>query len=122
MDFETFWATWPKSPRKGGKALCKAKWDKLGLGMQAAQIVAHTAWMTTTNDWKKDGGGFIPAPLVYLNQMRWDGAEVPEVVINVNVAYKDPALEKIETDAKKAAPMPDNVREMLAKIKKGVPV
>ena len=120
MNFESFWAAWPKSPRKGAKSLCKAKWDKLKLDTQAEQICAHVNWMVTTNDWKKDNGAFIPAPLVYLNQMRWDGAEIPEQVINVNVAFVDPALKKMDDDAKKAVPIPKNVREMIDKLKKGI--
>ena len=119
MNFDTFWSAWPRSPRKSGKAMCLAKWNKLKLDMQAEQIVAHVNWMATTNDWKKDNGAFIPMPITYLNQMRWDGAEIPEQTINVNV-YVDPALQKIHEDAKKAVPVPKNVREMLEKLKKGV--
>ena len=119
MTFDTFWSAWPRSPRKGAKSLCKAKWDKLKLDTQAEQIVAHVTWMATTNDWRKENGAYIPAPLVYLNQMRWDGAEIPEQTINVNV-YVDPALQKIHEDAKKAVPVPQNVREMIDKLKKGV--
>jgi hypothetical protein len=52
--------------------------------------------------------------------MRWDGAEIPEVTVNVNVAFVDPALKKMDEDAKKAAPIPQNVREMLERLKKGV--
>jgi hypothetical protein len=118
MNFETWWQTWPKNPRKGGKSLCKAKWDKLKLDGQAEQIIAHTAWMATTNDWKKENGGFIPAPLVYINQMRWDGAEIPEV--SVTVSFVDPVLKKMLEEDKKAAPIPQNVREMLEKLKKGL--
>ena len=120
MNFETFWAAWPRSPRKSGKSMCLAKWNKLKLDMQAEQIVAHVTWMATTNDWKKDNGAFIPMPITYLNQCRWDGAEIPEMTINVNVAFVDPALQKMNEDAKKAAPVPKNVREMLDKLKKGV--
>ena len=46
--------------------------------MEADHIVAHVRWLKTTEDWQKNGGAFIPAPLVYLNQSRWDGAEIPE--------------------------------------------
>ena len=118
MTFETFWQAFPKNPRKGGKSLCLAKWNKLKLDAQAEQIVAHVTWMATTNDWKKDNGAYIPAPLVYINQMRWDGAEIPEQTIKVNVAFVDPALKKIDDDLKKAVPMPDYLREMLNKYRK----
>ena len=111
--FEEFWNAWPKSTRKGGKAQCKQKWDKLKLDLQADQIIKHVTWMQTTDQWKKANGDFIPAPLVYINQMRWDGAEVPEMTVNVNVNFKDPALAKIEEDSKNVAPMPASVRDYI---------
>jgi hypothetical protein len=79
--FEDFWAAWPKNTatytRKGAKAACLKRWAAGYYETQAAQIVAHVRWLSTTTDWLKDGGAFIPAPLVYLNQQRWDGAEIP---------------------------------------------
>jgi hypothetical protein len=50
--------------------------------------------------------------LVYLNQQRWDGAEVPEMPAKV-----DSALQKIFEDDKKAAPMPDYIRERLKELR-----
>ena len=98
-EFEKFWQVWPRSVRKGGKSSCKAKWDKLGLDLQSETIIAHVAYMKTTDAWKKADGAYIPAPLVYINQQRWDGAEIPEMTVNVNVTFKDPALEKIDHQA-----------------------
>lgn len=118
--FDKFWAAWPRSTRKGGKSTCKAKWDKMKLDLQADQIIKHVEWMKTTDSWKKNAGEFIPAPLVYINQQRWDGAEIPEMEITVTVAYKDPALQKIEDDRKKAAPMPDHIRQAFERIKRGI--
>lgn len=122
MTFEDFWNAWPKSVRKGGKSTCLAKWNKLKLDAQADQIIKHVTWMKTTDAWKKANGDFIPAPLVYINQMRWDGAEVPEMTVNVNVTFKDPALEKIEQDTKRAVGMPADVAEKLRQLKKSITV
>jgi hypothetical protein len=72
--------------------------------------------MKTTDQWKKGDGAFIPAPLVYINQMRWDGAEVPEMTVNVNVNFKDPALVKIEEDTKNVAPMPSFVKDYINRL------
>jgi hypothetical protein len=116
--FEEFWNAWPKSIRKGGKPQCRLKWDKLKLEIQADQIIKHVEWMKTTEQWKRDGGNFIPAPLVYINQMRWEGAEVPEMTLNVNVNFKDPALAKIEEDTKNVAPMPSFVRDYINRLTK----
>jgi len=81
-DFERFWNAWPKNggrySRKGGKAACLAIWNKRYHFTQADQIIKHVEWLKTTADWLKDQGAYIPAPLVYLNQQRWDGADIPE--------------------------------------------
>lgn len=122
MNFEDFWNAWPKSVRKGGKSTCLAKWNKLKLDTQADQIIKHVVWMKTTDAWKKANGDFIPAPLVYINQMRWDGAEVPEMTVNVNVTFKDPALEKLDADRQKAVPMPSDVAEKLRELRKSIQV
>lgn len=118
MTFEDFWKAWPSSTRKGGKSTCLVKWNKLKLDMQADQIIKHVAWMKTTDAWKKGNGEFIPAPLVYINQQRWDGAEIPEMTVNINVNFKDAALDKIEQDSKKATPMPSDVKKRLEELKK----
>lgn len=81
-EFERFWNTWPKNggrySRKGGKAQCLKVWTKNYNFSQADTIIKHVEWLKTTPDWLKDQGAFIPAPLVYLNQQRWDGADVPD--------------------------------------------
>jgi len=116
--FEKFWAAWPKSVRKGGKSVCLARWNKGLYDCCADQIIKHTTWMSTTDAWRKSDGAFIPAPLVYLNQQRWDGAEIPESFDKPKVA--DPALVKIQQDWGKAAPIPDHIKKRLAEMRKPV--
>ena len=113
--FDKFWKAWPSSPRKGGKSECKKKWEKHYCETQADQIVKHVEWMKTTEQWLKSNGAFIPAPLVYLNQQRWDGAEIPDVKSTNGI---DPALAKIEADRAKAVAMPAEIREKLAQLRK----
>lgn len=67
--FDRFWAAWPKSPRKVGKAACEAKWKRAGLDQQADAIVAHVEAMAASQQWRE---GFEPAPATYLNQKRWE--------------------------------------------------
>ena len=112
--FDKFWQAWPSSPRKGAKSECLKKWVKLGCDADFNQIIKHIEWLKTTDQWLRGNGSFIPAPLVYLNQKRWDGAEVPEIAPKTE---KDPALMKIEADWKKAAPMPESVRLKLAQLR-----
>lgn len=116
--FEEFWAAWPKHFRKASKSLCKAKWVSKKLDKEADQILKHVAFMKTQDAWTKDGGSFIPAPLVYINQARWDGAEIPEEVPAKPQVFKDPTVVKIEQDAKKAVPMPDYIREKLKELRR----
>ena len=108
MTFPQFWATWPRNPRKGSKSLCLRRWEKGYFDTQAETIIKHVEWMKTTTDWLKDNGAFIPAPLVYLNQMRWDGADVPEPA---PVRQIDPALAAAYERVAKAVPMPEHLRE-----------
>ena len=115
--FDKFWNAWPKSPRKGAKAECKKKWVKLYCETCADQIVKHVEWMKTTDQWRQSNGAFIPAPLVYLNQQRWDGAEIPEIAPKDEI---DPALRKIEEDRKRAVSMPSDIREKLAQLRRGI--
>lgn len=74
--FETFWAEWPSGGRKGGRVECLKVWRKDRLEAQAAAIVNHVKALKTSREWLKDGGEYIPAPVVYLRGKRWDGAEV----------------------------------------------
>jgi hypothetical protein len=59
----------------------------------------------TTEQWLKNFGVYIPAPLVYLNQKRWDGAEIPQI------SQEKQYLQQLEEDKKRAVPMPDYIRE-----------
>jgi hypothetical protein len=88
--FEKFWSSWPKNEglytRKGGKGECLQKWARFHCEEQADHIVRHVEWLKTTQAWLKESGQFIPAPVVYLNQRRWDGADVPEVSVQTKRA------------------------------------
>lgn len=116
--FESFWNAWPRSPRKEAKSKCLEKWEKLKLDFQATQIIRHVTWLKTTEQWQKGNGSFIPAPLVYLNQMRWDGADIPDD-FDKPKEVKDPILAKLEQDRARAVPMPEEIRRKLAELRAG---
>ena len=109
--FEDFWKVWPSNPRKGAKSKCKQVWIKSYCDTQADQIIKHVQWLKTTEQWLKSNGAFIPAPLVYLNQQRWDGAEIPEI------KRTETALEALEKSRKSSVPMPDDIRAKLAALR-----
>lgn len=70
--FVRFWSAWPSNPRKVAKAQCLAKWQSKQLEGIADRIVAHVEAMAKTEKWREKGGEFVPSPLVYLNQSRWE--------------------------------------------------
>jgi hypothetical protein len=69
--FEEFWKTYP-GPRKVGKVKCLSLWTSQGFEAVGEQIVLHVAAMAATPQWKEADGKFIPAPLTYLNQRRFE--------------------------------------------------
>lgn len=71
--FDEFWRLWPAGPRKASRTKCLALWVKRNFEGRSTQIVEHVEAMKASEQWRK---GFIPAPLVYLQQERWEGAEV----------------------------------------------
>jgi hypothetical protein len=70
--FERFWAAWPSGERKQAKGRCLEVWKRHSCEADVEAIVSHVYAMQGSKDWKE---GFIPAPLVYLNQKRWQGAD-----------------------------------------------
>lgn len=72
--FEDFWSAWPKSERKQDKVKCARKWKDGGLDAEADRILADIAVKRQTQKWQ---GGFIEAPLVYLNGKRWEDGVTP---------------------------------------------
>ena len=73
--FAEFWKTWPPNDRKQAKGKCLAVWKKAGAERDAAAVLAHVERLKDSESWKKQGGQFVPAPLVYLGQRRWEGAD-----------------------------------------------
>lgn len=74
--FLRFWGAWPKSARKQSRGSCWERWRKADFDPIADQVLAHVEALKLSIDWRKDAGAFIPAPLVYLNQRRWEGADL----------------------------------------------
>jgi hypothetical protein len=72
--FADFWKTWPDTDRKQAKGKCLEAWKKASAERDAAVILAHVQSLKLSAGWTKNGGEFIPAPLVYINQRRWEGA------------------------------------------------
>lgn len=65
--FAEFWEAYPK---KVGKGAAESSWKKhrppLGLVLDAIKRVS------SSDQWRKDGGQYVPNPATWLNQRRWE--------------------------------------------------
>jgi hypothetical protein len=72
--FSRFWALWPRHDRKSARKQCEEKWRSKGCEEIAETVIdSLNAWIVS-DAWTRNDGEFIPAPLVWLNQSRWEGA------------------------------------------------
>jgi hypothetical protein len=69
--FLRFWAIWPSHERKASQGKCWEIWRKKDFDQEADSIITHVESSKASEGWR---GGYIPAPLTYLNQRRWEGA------------------------------------------------
>ncbi len=71
--FDRFWKLYP-SIRKVAKQKCFERWKSKKYYKIADQIISHVETMKQSKQWKD---GFSPAPITYIQQMRWlDDVEV----------------------------------------------
>lgn len=81
--FAAFWADYP-GPRKTDKKKCadvfrsKAKAFKGSVSEFAAAVSEGLGRWKATEDWLKDGGRYICAPLVWLRNERWSAEVAPQ--------------------------------------------
>lgn len=68
-DFEVFWQAYP---RKAGKDAARRAFDKRKPSRELVQLMLRAIEQQRQSDqWRKDGGQFIPNPSTWLNQGRW---------------------------------------------------
>ena len=66
--FDAFWSAYPK---KVGKGAAEKSFSKLSTALLPQMLSAIDA-QKQSDQWKKDGGQFIPNPATWLNQRRWE--------------------------------------------------
>lgn len=68
--FDAFWALYPV---KKAKEMAFKAWVKLAPDDDLQDIILKAVALHSTSDeWKRDGGKFIPHAATYLNQKRWE--------------------------------------------------
>jgi hypothetical protein len=68
-DFITFWKHYP---RKESKGTALKAWQKIKARPAPLDIISAVAWQKESENWKKEGGRFIPLPATWLNGRRWE--------------------------------------------------
>lgn len=121
--FEEFWKAYPK---KVGKDAAKKAFDKRKPDQAMVDAMLNAIHFQRSSDaWQKDGGQYIPNPATWLNQGRWQDEIVnfkPMDIVHMTTPTPpnhDAELKRIIADDKKAAPVPDSVRELAKKWKVG---
>lgn len=67
-EFEMFWKAYP---RKVGKLAAGKAWEKANGRPGVEVVLAAVEKQKGSEQWRKDGGQFIPHPATWLNQGRW---------------------------------------------------
>jgi len=71
VGFAEFWNSYPSGIRKVDKRKCEKHWRDHRLENLADAVLAALEVFKSSRDWTKDGGQFIPAPLVWLRKGAW---------------------------------------------------
>jgi hypothetical protein len=72
--FDDFWGCWPKNDRKQDKGKCESKWKHDDLDESVEAILRDVKAKKKTRKWLD---GYVEAPLVYLNNHRWQDSDMP---------------------------------------------
>ena len=87
--FDEFWKSYPKRKSRGQ---AEKAWAKIKPNEQlTARIITAVQRATTSAEWQKDGGQFIPYPASWLNAKGWEDEITPSTPPTVN-GERRPAL------------------------------
>lgn len=68
-DFLQFWDAYPK---KKDKANARKAWDRAKVNGSVSEVMQSLERQKQSEDWKKNGGQFIPLPSTWINARRWE--------------------------------------------------
>lgn len=82
VGFDDFWKAYPK---KVGKGEARKVWNKVKPSKKLIQIILEAIPKAQQSEqWKREGGRYIPNPSTWLNQGRWDD-ELPAGVSDADI-------------------------------------
>ena len=96
--FDRFWSAWPKHFRKTGRSKCRQFWKQRKLEPLSSQIVNSVERWKKCDQWTKDAGQFIPGPIVWLRDERWENENVMGTDTDA-AQWKQGPLDDAELDA-----------------------
>lgn len=67
--FSSFWGLYPK---KRGRVACRRAWDKIKPLPPLQDILSALDAQKQSEQWMSDNGKFIPNPLTWIHQRRWE--------------------------------------------------
>lgn len=79
--FQKWWAAYPTSKKRRLKVnpkKCLALWKEKGCEQILAVVLAALEAEKRSDQWRKEGGQFIPMTTTWLAQERWKGVEQPQ--------------------------------------------
>jgi len=68
-NFDTFWISYPK---KTAKPTAEKAWNKAKINGEFSSVMTALNKQRESEQWRNDGGKFIPNPATWINQRRWE--------------------------------------------------
>lgn len=109
-EFELFWAKYPK---KVGKKAAQTAFLRAQNRPQIDDLLESIDRAMKSEQWRKDGGQFIPNPATWLNQGRWDDEPVQVVPVQPKAQVK---VEPRPVQRQEYSPPPPEVLAVLERI------
>lgn len=113
-DFEQFWLAYPK---KIGKKAAQKAFQNAQNRPRINDLLAAIERARKSEQWRKDGGQFIPNPATWLNQGRWDDEPVQVMPVQ---PMAQRIMERVVTPKQPYSPPPPEVLALLQRIGKGM--
>jgi hypothetical protein len=85
--FDEFWDSWPKNERKQDKKKCRDRWQTAKCDALAEKILADISLRKQGTKWADPK--YIEAPLVYLNNERWNDGFSLVAATRAHNSYSD---------------------------------
>lgn len=78
-NFDTFWTSYPK---KTAKPTAEKAWSKAKINGEFSSLMIALNKQKDSEQWKSDGGKYIPNPATWINQRRWEDETTANVALD----------------------------------------